>query len=221
MRRIIRPAATAVKRRLMPYGSPGTAGRRHVRNINKNDEQTRVLVVTGPVGVGKTSTAIAIGEELKRAGEPFAVIDVDWLRWAGPAPPDDRFNSRLGHRNLAAVAANFRAAGARWLVCADVIESAADRAAYEAIIPRSALTIVRLRAPVEDIHRRLEGRECGDDLTWHKRRAIELSALMDERAVEDFLIETGDRSVEAVARDILAQMGSDTIDGFDTSPTWH
>jgi adenylylsulfate kinase-like enzyme len=184
----------------------GTEGEIGLANRGQDDERTRVLVITGPVGVGKTSTAIAIGEELKRAGEAFAVIDVDWLRWAGPAPLDDRFNSRLGHRNLAAVAANFRVAGARWMICADVIETEADRAAYQASIPNATLTIVRLHAPIEELHRRLEGRERGDDLIWHKGRAIELSALMDDRAVEDLLIDTDGRSIEAVAHDILASV---------------
>lgn len=193
----------------MLYGSPSVKGGvfvAHEQPTNWNGDRLRVLVITGPVGVGKTSTAIAIGEELKRAGTPHAVIDADWLRWATPIPPDDPFNSRMGFKNLGAIAANFRAAGARWLVVADIVEGDAERAAYRATIPDAALIIVRLRAPIDEVHRRLDDRETGHGLVWHKDRAIELSALMDERAVEDLLIETGDRAVEAVARDILARV---------------
>lgn len=182
-------------------------------------DRVRVLVITGPVGVGKTSVAIAIGEELKQRDEPHAVIDADWLRWATPIPPDDPFNSGLGFRNLAAVATNFRAAGARWLIVADIVEGEAERAAYRDAIPDAALIIVRLRAPVEVIHGRLDGRETGHGLVWHKDRAIELSALMDERAVEDLLVETANRPVEAIAREVLARIGVATGNrpGGDTS----
>lgn len=173
-------------------------------------DRLRVLVITGPVGVGKTSVAIAVGEELKRRNEPHAVVDADWLRWAEPVPPDDRFNSRLGHRNLAAVSVNFRAAGARWLIVADVIEDEGDRAAYRAAIPDASLAIVRLRAPLDVIHDRLDGRETGHGLVWHKDRAIELAAMMDERAVEDILVETDARPVAEIAREVL-----DRVDGSE------
>lgn len=190
---------------LYGWSQDGREGDR-LANRAQNNVETHVLVITGPVGVGKTSTAIAIGEELNRAGTPHAVIDADWLRWATPIPPDDPFNSRLGFRNLAAVATNFRAAGARWLLVADIVEGEAEREAYRDAIPDAHLTIIRLRAPVDEIHHRLDGRETGHGLVWHKDRAIELSALMDERAVEDLLIETAGRSVEAVAHDILARV---------------
>lgn len=180
---------------------------------DRDREPVRVLVITGPVGVGKTSVAIAIGEELKRCDEPHAVIDADWLRWATPIPPDDPFNSGMGFRNLAAVASNYRAAGARWLIVADIVEGEAERAAYRGAVPDAELTIVRLRAPVDVIHGRLDGRETGHGLVWHKDRAIELSALMDERAVEDILIETANRPVEAIAGEILRRVGVDREPG--------
>lgn len=59
---------------------------------------------------------------------PYAAIDLDWLRNTWPAPPDDPFNTALELENLAAVAANFRRAGVRFLVLAGVLDALLDRA---------------------------------------------------------------------------------------------
>ncbi len=91
-------------------------------------ESIPVLLVTGPVGVGKTTVGSEISALLNRAGEPHAFVDMDSLRWCHPSPPHDPFNIALAMRNLAAVWANFRAAGAGRLILADVLESRDDLA---------------------------------------------------------------------------------------------
>lgn len=96
-------------------------------------EHIPVLVVTGPVGVGKTTVATEISALLADAGIPHACGDMDGLRDAWPAPPDDRFNTALGLRNLAAIWRNFQAAGAQRLILADVVERLAR---YETIRTR-------------------------------------------------------------------------------------
>ena len=82
-----------------------------------------LLIVTGPVGVGKTTVAYEVSKLLEAAELPYACIDMDTLRSCYPAPAGDRFNVALGLRNLAAVWANCRATGAAYLIVADVIES--------------------------------------------------------------------------------------------------
>lgn len=37
----------------------------------------KALLITGPVGVGKTTVAEAVGDVLATAGVPHAVIDLD------------------------------------------------------------------------------------------------------------------------------------------------
>src|SRR5688500_12076589 len=81
-----------------------------------------VAVITGPVGVGKTSVASAISDLLGDAGRAHALIDMDWLRSCHPAPPDDPFHTALGIDNLARVWAGYRGAGAERLVLVDVVE---------------------------------------------------------------------------------------------------
>jgi adenylylsulfate kinase len=40
-----------------------------------------VLVITGQVGVGKTTVAASLSELLSQSALPHALIDLDWLRW--------------------------------------------------------------------------------------------------------------------------------------------
>jgi len=71
--------------------------------------------LTGPVGVGKTAVATALGELLEAAGASVAVLDLDWLGWAhlGPGAPSP---DQLIALNLSAVSPNFRAAGMQYAV---------------------------------------------------------------------------------------------------------
>lgn len=166
-----------------------------------------VMVVTGPVGVGKTAVAVAVSELLGRAGIRHAMIDMDHLRWCYPASADDPFETALGLRNLAAVAANYRAAGAERLVVADVIESRADLAGYREAIPDATILVVRLQARLETIVARLTNREAGAGLDWHRRRAAELNELMDRSRVEDILVDTDGKTAAEAAREALTRAG--------------
>jgi adenylylsulfate kinase len=85
----------------------------------------RTLLITGPVGVGKTTVAEAIGDQLSKTGTPHAVVDLDWLSKCWPAPSSDPFHFELQLRNLRAVTRNCAKAGARRLVLAGVVESRA------------------------------------------------------------------------------------------------
>lgn len=165
------------------------------------------LLLSGAVGVGKTTTAHAIGDELRARDIPGAVIDLDQLRLAWPAPADDRFHSALEHRNLTAVAANYRAAGARVLVAAGVLEERTVRQEYQAALG-SPLTVVRLSAPRDLVRARLRRRHEHDPtgLAWHLDRFDELTAILDAAAVEDVQVEVG-ADPQATARAVLAAVG--------------
>ena len=166
-----------------------------------------VLLITGPVGAGKTSVAGEISDLLGEAGMPNAFVDVDALRWSYPSPPDDPFRTRLALRNLAAVWPNFRAEGAERLILADVLEDRADLAGYEAAVPGAIITVVRLRATVATLQERVRGREQGFGLAWHLHRAAELAAQMDRDRLEDLLVETDGKSLNALANEIFARTG--------------
>lgn len=161
------------------------------------------LVITGPVGVGKTSALYEVASLLEAEGAPHAALDMDALRAAYPAPPDDRFNERLGLRNLALVWREFAEAGAKWLLLADVVERADQRDLYTAAIPGAVLFVVRLRAPLDELLVRVRRRELGAGREWHMNRAAELAEQMDRDALEDAVIQTAGRDVTSVAGEVL------------------
>ncbi len=169
--------------------------------------RTPVLLITGPVGVGKTTIANEVSALLEEAAMPHACVDMDQLRCAYPRPPDDRFNSALGLRNLGDVWANYHAAGARRLILADVLESRANLLGYEAAIPGADILVVRLRASVASLAARVQQREVGAGLDWHLRRSAELAAQMEREGVEDIVVETDGRGLAELAREVLERSG--------------
>jgi adenylylsulfate kinase-like enzyme len=171
------------------------------------DESVPVIVVTGPIGAGKTAITRAIGDALTDAGISHTLIDMDWLRDSYPAPPGDRFNTRLGYRNLADVGRNSRAAGSGRFVIADVVETREQRREYEAAIPGAIVTVVRLLVDADENRRRIARRATGDVDAWEIARAAELTGIMAENGIGDLVIDTTDRSPAAIARDILARLG--------------
>jgi adenylylsulfate kinase len=159
------------------------------------------LLLTGTVGAGKTSVAEAVGDLLTASEIPNAVIDVDWLRRAWPAPPGDRFHGALTLRNLEAVTSNFVAAGTQRLILAGVIESRSERFAYGKALSMP-LSVCRLRVPLSTIHTRLRRRHALDPaaLTWHVNRSGELDAILDAAQVEDVTIDAGAMTIPEAAR---------------------
>lgn len=166
-----------------------------------------VLLITGPLGVGKTTIAFEASTLLRRADVPHGLVDRDALSWCYPAPEDDPFRSRLAVRNLAAAWANYAAEGAKRLIFAGVVEGRSELSAYHEAIPGADICAVRLRASLETLRQRVLGREVGSDRDWCLSRALELAALMELQAVEDHLVETDGRTVTDVANEVLRRAG--------------
>ena len=167
------------------------------------------LLLTGTVGVGKTSVAEAVGDLLREAEVPNAVVDVDWLRAAWPPPPGDPFNQAVALRNLAAVGANYLDAGAARLVLAGVVETrrgprrarrrprhAADgRAAWS---PTPTSYAPGCCAGTTRTTSRAAG-TCTGPASSH--------AIQERSAVEDHRVDTSDLSVRDVAAVVLRRVG--------------
>lgn len=162
-----------------------------------------ILFITGTVGVGKTSVAGEVSEQLDKAGVAHAFVDIDSLRWCYPRPPHDRFRTELAMKNLAAVWRNFQAAGATYLVLADVLESRDELERYRAAVPGAEFLVVRLRAEPHTLASRVQTRELGSGLEWHRQRTAELAEQMDRSQVEDMLVDTEGKSIMTIAREIL------------------
>jgi adenylylsulfate kinase-like enzyme len=51
------------------------------------------VLLTGVYGSGKSSAAEGIAYLLEQRGEPYALLDLDYLGWAGTGPGDRAANS--------------------------------------------------------------------------------------------------------------------------------
>jgi adenylylsulfate kinase len=167
------------------------------------DTSVPVMLITGPVGVGKTTVATQVSELLESVELAHAFVDIDSLRWSYPSPAHDRFRTELAMKNLAAIWPNFLSAGATRLVLADVLESREELEQYRAAVPGADILVVRLQASLDTLLSRLRLREIGAGLDWHLQRAAELSQQMERDKVEDLLVNTEGKSINAIAREIL------------------
>ncbi|WP_217509370.1 AAA family ATPase [Pseudarthrobacter sp. C4D7] len=151
----------------------------------------RSLFLNGTVGSGKTTTAEALHRILIDDGISSAVVDLDQLRRAWPAPPNDRFNQELVLRNLQAVAGNYRHAGVGRIIVAGVIEHAADVERYRQSLGGRELSLVRLKPTIGTVQKRLRHRhEAGSpDLSWHQDRSVELEGILDKVRLDTHVVE--------------------------------
>jgi adenylylsulfate kinase len=168
---------------------------------------TKVVVISGTVGSGKTTIATRLHDKLVQRGYASAVIDVDFLCEAEPRTPDDPYNSDLGIKNLAAIWPNYKEFGVEYMVLARVVEEADERAKYDAAfgIP---VKIVRLEVPSALRKERLIERESEPQwLEWHLNRTDELAAIMRERELEDFVVVNDERSPDDTVAEIIRLLG--------------
>ncbi len=88
-----------------------------------NERRAESVLLTGVYGSGKSSVAQEIAYLLEQRGEPYALLDLDYLSWAGTGTSDRASEFGLMVQNLAAVAANYRRAGIRLFVLAYFVRS--------------------------------------------------------------------------------------------------
>jgi adenylylsulfate kinase-like enzyme len=167
--------------------------------------EAEALLLNGTVGAGKTSIAGAIGDALAERGIAHAVLDIDWLRRSWPSPPDDPFNTGMALRNLTAVVRNYRDDGIRRLILAGVLESRAERRAYEAAVG-GGLTVCRLQVDLDVVRDRLRRREPHNS-DWFLARAEELDRIQRAADIDDVVVEASAGSLRAVAALVLTAVG--------------
>ncbi|MBZ0286349.1 MAG: adenylyl-sulfate kinase [Anaerolineae bacterium] len=171
------------------------------------DDRVEVLFLTGQPGAGKTAVAKELSDLLWKLREPHAVIDVDELcRGILPAQTSD-FNRELAVRNLAAVWANFYAAGVRRLILARIIESADDIRQFGDSIPNAHILVCLLQASADMIRQRITEREPGSSRTFLLTITSRIGEQIANLDLPGIRVDNGQRSVNEVAREILARAG--------------
>jgi len=165
-----------------------------------------VLLLTGPVGAGKSAVAAVAAWLLREAGIAHALVDLAGIGLCWPAPADDPWHERLLHRNLACMWANFQRAGAERLLLTRVLEARSLLRHVVAAVPGAQITVVRLRAPLPLLEARIRAREAGD-ASWFLGAAAHTAAVLERAAPEDHLVDNIDRPVAAVAAEVLRVAG--------------
>jgi hypothetical protein len=161
-----------------------------------------VLVISGSMGSGKTTVLGEASDVLEQEGIAHAVIDLDAFATVGLPNA-----SELVYRNLAAVYENICRAGVRYMLVAEAIETADERARLQAAMPGALLVVCRLTADVATMERRLRVREPGLKQDRFVARAAELDKVLAAARLEAFTVENNDRSVTVVAREVLVRAG--------------
>ena len=164
-----------------------------------------VMVITGPIGVGKTSVSAEVSEILDHAKVAHGLVDIDSLRWCYPRPLHDPFRIELAMKNLACVWNNFQAFGAKRLILADVLETRDHLERYRTVVPGAEILVVRLRATLSTLTQHVQQREIGSALARHLQRAAELAAIMERNHVEDMLVDIEGKTVTTIAQEILTR----------------
>lgn len=166
-----------------------------------------VLLFTGPVGVGKTTVAGEASRLLAENGIKNAAIDLALIACCYPAPAGDPWNERLLHANLACMWENCARAGAGRLIVSRVLEARSLLGRIQAAVPGAVVTVVRLRAPVDVLHRRIAVRESGRDAQWFLDAATALASTMEQDALEDHVVDNLNRTAAETAREALLLAG--------------
>ena len=137
-------------------------------------------------------------------GELYALLDLDYLSWAGTGTDDRAAEFGLMLQNLAAVGANYRRAGIGLFVLAYFVRSPREVQGVRDAL-RVPLRVVRLIVPLPDIERQL-----ASDVTSGRRddlcEAASSIAAAEGAGVEDVAI-GNDRPISVVARDVMTFLG--------------
>ena len=122
------------------------------------------MLLTGPVGAGKTAVAKEVVAAAAERGISIAAIDLDWLGWStGGAVSVDE----LIARNLADVASNYAAADIQRIVLARALVSTEGLASVVKALPAWELTTLTLHASRSTLEARIRLRDSGSELDEH------------------------------------------------------
>jgi hypothetical protein len=139
---------------------------------------------------------------LVRSGIQTGYIDIDQLGMCYPEAASDPGRHRMKARNLGAVVAGYRAAGARCVVVSGVVD--AGHGVHIDELPHIGLTVCRLRADQEDLAQRFVGRRGQAE---GLAQVLQEAADLDAGAVADVCVDTSGLTVGEVALRVRERTG--------------
>jgi len=177
-----------------------------VAAIRDEMKMEKLLLISGPVGVGKTSVANELSHLLEVKGVAHTFIDLDALTYTYPRSEADPFGNELALENLAALWKNCRKRASKNLIIPRVIEHIDVALNISKAVGIAEPVICRLAASDETLLKRIRRRELGSKLHWSEKRSIQLSAELAATNLEDFFITTDDRSINQIATELMGRI---------------
>jgi hypothetical protein len=111
------------------------------------------VLVTGVYGAGKSTVVADIADLLEKRGEPYGVLDVDWLGWFD-AGGDEAAHRRVEMANVSSVCKAYLGEGVRCLALARSVRDRDQLDAIRAAVP-VPMRVVRLQVDAALVERRL------------------------------------------------------------------
>jgi chloramphenicol 3-O-phosphotransferase len=164
-------------------------------------EDAKAVLIAGAYLTGKSSVAAEIADVLEDRGVHYALLDLDYLGWAGAPGYDGHGDDPwLFLANLRAVTDNYVSAGIRHFVAAGHIS---DRRRLDSVVRVLDMPtrVVRLEVPLDEIARRAgtdptSGR--ADDFRHAQTQVVSQPKDLEAIAVRN------DRPIRETALEILA-----------------
>jgi hypothetical protein len=156
------------------------------------------------MGSGKTSVLGEASDLLARLHIIHAAIDLDAL---GLAHIESGETRTVMYRNLQCVCENYAALGVTRLLMARAIEDHAELEFCRAVVSATNTVVCRLMASVETMEQRVRMRESGMMQQDYLARVRELNAILDRARLEDFIVNSANRSVTEIAQEMLIKAG--------------
>ena len=164
-----------------------------------------LLIITGTMGAGKTSTLGEASDILALKGITHAAIDLDSLGLA--LLPSAASSDGAMYRNLQSVCANYSSLGVRRLLLARAIENCTDLELCSGIVSASNTVVCRLTASIEVMKQRVRLRESGVSQRDYVARVVELNTILDRAQLENFTVTNENRPLTDVAQELLVKAG--------------
>lgn len=133
-----------------------------------------------------------------------AAIDLDTL---GLAHIDSGETKTVMYRNLQCVCKNYAALDVKRLLLARAIEDRAELELCREVVLATNTVVCRLTASIETMQQRVKMRESGVRQQDYLARVAELNAILNRAQLEDFIVNSGKRSVTEVAQEMLIEAG--------------
>ncbi|WP_062205431.1 GNAT family N-acetyltransferase [Demequina salsinemoris] len=173
---------------------------------------TRLLVINGTIGAGKTAVAAGVLDVLRERGARAAFIDADSLCQAAPSGDDDPYHQELMFSALTHLAPVYRHRGYGCIVVPRVVEDVDDRArwsrAFASDVGAPEVIVARVTAPLDVRRARIENREPeGYWRDWANARTVELDDVLEELNLDDVVVDNVDRAAKETAEELLAEIG--------------